>query len=165
MNKKLLAAVLAALTLAAFSGCKKNDRDEVSSSEDTEITSSVAEQSVSPPLEEKETTDMPKKVLSPYDYPYEPDKIQADLISYGEKLGLLFDDEITMMNATSITNNQTRAAATGDVLEKWCKKDIDSIEKLAKYQNVDVGEVSFNVIIYDSPDYSGEYIIGIYAEQ
>ena len=66
-----------------------------------------------------------------------------------------------MKNATSISNNQTKAAANGAALEKWCKKDLDSVEKLAKYQNIDVEEVGFNIIIYDSPNYDGEYILSL----
>ena len=83
------------------------------------------------------------------------------LLSYGEELGLYFDDSVTMKNATSISNNQTKAAANGAALEKWCKKDLDSVEKLAKYQNIDVEEVGFNIIIYDSPNYDGEYILSL----
>ena len=164
MNKKIFAALLAAAMLTTFSACGK---DKGSS---TEMNDSEAVTQVNAAIESKgqaatpDSPDKPKKELIPYDYPYDTEKIKADLIGYGEELGLYYDDSVTMQNATSITNNQTKAAANGKALEQWCKKGLDSIEKLAKYQNLDVEEVGFNIIIYDSPNYDGEYIIGIYAQ-
>lgn len=167
MYKKYLALIVAAAMLTAFSGCKKDsDKTDDKNSTDSQITSvATAQESLAVGTSDTpDSPDKPKKVLSPYDYPYDTEKIKADLIAYGEELGLYYDDTVTMKTATSITNNQTRAAANGKVLEKWCKKDLDSIEKLAAYQNYDIEEIGFNIIVYDSPDYDGEYIIGIYAE-
>ncbi len=160
MNKKFLAAVLAAVMLSAFTACGKDENNAI----DTDISVSAASEVNSMNAATPDSPDKPKKELIPYDYPYDTEKIKADLIGYGEELGLYYDDSVTMQNATSITNNQTKAAANGKALEQWCKKDLDSIEKLAKYQNLDVEEVGFNIIIYDSPNYDGEYIIGIYAQ-
>lgn len=166
MNKKFLSVVLAAVMLTAFSACGKEKNNETESNViDTDTTvSSAASEVSSKAAATPDTPDKPKKVLTPYDYPYNTEKLKADLISYGEELGLYYDDSVTMKNATSISNNQTKAAANGTALEKWCKNDLDGIEKLAKYQNIDIDEVSFNIIIYDSPNYDGEYIIGIYAQ-
>ena len=162
MNKRNIAVFLAITVLAFSAGCGKN---KDTASETTDTSSSAADESTDTALRTEDTPntpDKPKKSI--YDFPYKTDEIRNDLISYGESLGLTYDDELTMRYADSITNNQTRAAANGKALERWCKKDLDNIEKIAKYRDVDEDDVSFNVIIYDSPDYGGEYIIGIYAK-
>lgn len=160
MRRKVIAVLAAALLIAALpTGCKK-ENEEASSSEAVQTTAAVSE------IDKPETADTPDSAeeLSPYDFPYDIEQVKLELIEYGEQLGLIYDDSVTMKNATSIVNNNTKAAANGAALERWCKQDIDSIIKIAHYQNVALDRIGFNIVIYDSPSYGGEYIIGIYSE-
>lgn len=161
--KNTIAALTAALLLLMVGGCsEKNSPDKSDIQESTVSQDSSQSRNEKEKLETTDTPEIPEP--DPYDYPYNMDEVRNDLIEYGESLGLYFDEDVTMKNATSIVNNQTKAAVNGKALKNWCRQDIDSIVNIAHYQNVELDRIGFNIIIYDSPNYAGEYIIGIYSE-
>lgn len=173
MTKKITAIALLAVMVLQLTACGKKDKEEVSS---TEETSSIV--SESPEVKETadtvdtpdilETLDTPdfsqrEEVISPYEYPYEPDDLKEELIDYGSSIGLSFNGTLTMKTATSVTKCETRSAVNGTVLETWCKSEIDDIATFAKSSNIPLPDVEFNIMVVNSAKYDGEYIITIYS--
>ena len=173
MTRKIIAITLAAVMVLPFSGClKKKEKDDASSSEDNSSVVSVAEQEKSETPDTLDTPDTPvspdfsqkEEYISPFEFPYEPSDIKDVLEEYGEEKGLRFNGTLTMQDAKSVTKLETRSAVNGRVLETWCNEEIDDIIALAKNNGLTAFDIEFNIAVYESPRYNGEYDITIYSK-
>lgn len=171
MKRKIIVIALAAVMVLPFAACTKK-QDSTSSVSSAAVSSVVSE--VAKP-EETETADTPdtpespdlsqkEEYLSPFEFPYKTIDIKDELEEYGEKKGMIFNGTLTMQDAKSVVKIETRSAVNGRVLEAWCKDEIDGILSLAKSNGLSPADIGFNIAVYESSRYDGEYDITIYSK-
>lgn len=166
-GKCVISAILCTSIAILATGCSKNNDDEISSEDTSSVVSAATQETVNTePIDTPDTPDSPDTAVkkTPYDYPYEIDKIKEELIAYGESLELYYTDNLTMKKANSVVKIQTRLTENGRTLERWCRNDIDSIVTQALYRNIDLDFVNFNIMITESPTYKGQYTITILSQ-
>lgn len=172
MTKRIVLIALAAVLLLPFTACRKKEQNDISPAEDNSSIVSVAEQKQSDVTDESDTPDTPEspdfsqkeEYISPFEFPYEPSDIKDELEDYGTEKGLRFNGTLTMKDAKSVTKVETRGAVNGRVLETWCQNEIDDIITLAKNNGLSPYDVEFNVAVYESSRYDGEYDITFYSK-
>lgn len=168
--KKAVIIFLTAAILLQLSGCltKKADTDE---SQSEEVKSSVSSSSTDSDISDfiptdVETADISTRdmALSPFDFPYDTNEIGTHLEDYAEGLGMVYNGTITLADAKSITKIQTREAASGDVLKRWCEDEIDDALLIARSCGISANNVHFCYSITKSAKYDYEYDITILAK-
>ncbi len=180
MRRKIIAISLLTVMLLSFSACLKKKEDAVSSVPDTSsvVSSEPAEPIKTDTPDEPDTIDTPdtpdspetpdfsqkKEYISPFEFPYEPTDIEDELEEYAEEKGLRFNGTLTMRDAKSVTKVETRSAVNGRILETWCQNEIDDIITLAKNNGLSAYDTEFNVVVYESSRYRGEYDITFYSK-
>lgn len=168
--KKITTVLLITALLLQLTGCltKKADTESVQTDEEeSSVSSESSESSTSNPIPaDVETADVSTKdtAVSPFDFPYDTDEIEMYLEDYAESLGMVYNGTITLADAKSVTKIQTREAAGGDALKKWCEDEIDDILLMARVCGISANNVNFCYSITDSAKYDYEYDITIFAK-